>query len=361
MLGGMDGTSVVLEVDGKTGEMLAGYRQGLEVNGAILYSNDAGETWKPSQLGNTTATAITLSSASARLYATTASRTGIGLTASDDGGYTWRVAGELPDDAGTTAHDIAAGILAGSDELLLVGTRSGLWTSRDGGSAWWRVGGLPKGSAWRVAFGTEHGERLIYVAVVYGPNDGELLVSRDLVSWESRAAGVFRLDELGLSQPVFAIDEAAGGDAALLTDEGLTRVNMPIRQTVPGVPIGEEEGANASGEYVLRGAGDVSGRFLVQSQNSIYVSDDGQNWRKTLDGGFASLAASPSFESDGVALAGGFRDGVYRTSDRGETWTKVLENPADVTPCSGIAGIVLFSSSSEVVLLVPPTKGWEPF
>lgn len=353
VVGAVFGLGAIVEINGSNGVAVARYQQDFDANGALLFSEDGGVSWHASAPAKSKVTSIALSSDGSMLFGASAGAAGVSVQASFDAGVTWSELASLPIEAGTYPHDIAAGRFGQDSEALLVGTSNGLWVSKDAGQSWQHMGKLGTRSAWSLAVGEEHGITLAYVSMVSGPNQGELFSSADLETWERRGSGVFRLSEPGKGSPTFAVDDSTGGDGSLLANGRLNPVNLPIKQALPA-----DEVHPVSGEYILRAAGG-RGRYLVQSQTSILVTDDGQSWRKTLEGRFASLAASPSFDADGVAVAGGFRDGVYRTSDWGETWKKVLASPSDVTPCNGLAGIVLFVDEGRVVLLVPPTLVWK--
>jgi len=65
--------------------------------------------------------------------------------------------------------------------VVLVGTRAGLWASRDGGETWSIVSGLPYTNAFRLAV-TAGSNPMVFVSMVANPTDAALFSSSDLVT-----------------------------------------------------------------------------------------------------------------------------------------------------------------------------------
>ena len=90
------------------------------------------------------------------------------------------------------------------------------------------------------------------------------------------------------------------------------------------------------------------GVALAAARFSGRVADTGGN-----------LAAGPDFDSSGVILIGGFRTGLFRSSDGGSTWQKVLADPSSVVP--GINEVsVTFLYRDAAVATNPPSRYGAP-
>ncbi len=340
---------VFVELDALSGKPVASYQQDY-ANGAVLNSADAGVTWHPSDLADGAVRAVANDPIStSTTYAVAASTTGIEVYGSDDWGATWGRVGQLPVAAGTWPYDIEALVLPASKTPgLLVGTPSGLWLSTDRGTTWSQVAGLPAGPAWQVAAAGEESSPVVFVTVVPGPDEAVVYSSADLISWKEELQGAFRLSESLGGTSVLAIDETQPAEGTILGPGERDAVRLPATSNLPQ-------------DVVLRAAGRFGGTspVVAESPSGIYVLDaNGVTWRKTLDTSLASIALSPDFESSGIGLAGGFRTGIYRTSDGGRTWAHVVADPSAITPCSGEVSSILFLAKSNALAVCEPTLVW---
>jgi hypothetical protein len=72
-------------------------------------------------------------------------------------------------------------------------------------------------------------------------------------------------------------------------------------------------------------------------------------------------SASADFGTTGAAVAGGFRAGIYRTTDGGQTWVEVLHNPSDVVAGSGEIWTIRYLSQNAVVAINGGALTWQAF
>jgi photosystem II stability/assembly factor-like uncharacterized protein len=343
VVGSREGFSAFVDVDPKDGTALGTRSQDYGSDGAVLYSEDGGRTWRASTLAGVPVTDAA-GSPDGLLYATVASKEGIPVHVSADAGATWREFGRLPQAAGTWAHDIA---FFGPSKTVLVGTPEGLWASGTGDD-WQRVDGLPAGAAWSIA--TTQSE--VFVSVVRSPADAFLHSSPDLVHWVTREAGAFRLERTPDGRGVIAVDETSSTASLFGDPAGQGRATIPLpseRTSNPGAP--------AAG--ILRMGGDPRGALIAEGPAGLFVSQDGgERWKQTLDASLAGFGVSPAFATDGVVLAGGFRAGIYRSADGGRSWALVLDDPCAITRCSGTVSTILLLDASHAVAVIPPTLAW---
>jgi hypothetical protein len=196
------------------------------------------------------------------------------------------------------------------DGVVFVGTRThGLWRTEDAGARWWNV--LPHpGPTASIAVSPEF-ER-----------DGTVLVS-------SFDGGVWRSVDGGASfgsvafPPAWALLAPTPEPDVFLaaTADGLWRsrdagVGFAPVAGAPAGPIDAVAWAGASTVYVsARGAG-------------LSRSDDGGVRFVPLDGApaFAELVPSPAHDDDGTVF-GAAQDHVWRSTDRGATWTLADPDP----------------------------------
>lgn len=352
VLGSSSGRATVVEVDPVTGHVGSEHKQDYAPNGAVLVSSDGGLTWSPSSLvARATGDITSDPSNPSKLFEAVASYSGIEVHTSSDYGSTWTLAGVMPLEAESWPYGIAA-VSGEGGVVLLVGTHTGLWRSDDLGKSWSPMDALPAGPAWQVSAveASDHSRFRVAVSVVWSPEKATLYDTTNLKTWSEEAEGVYRLSEL-TNDEILAIDENNSQEGRLL--------GLLDKRSVP-LP-GTDDQRNNPGDAILRAAGaaDPGSRMLVGSPSGVAVSDDGGlTWSTSLVENIGSLGVSPSFDDDGVAVAGGFHSGIFRTVDGGLNWSRVVESPTDLVPCSGIVSNVLFLDSSHVVAVISPTLEW---
>ncbi|MDY6877750.1 MAG: hypothetical protein SWK90_16330, partial [Chloroflexota bacterium] len=331
----------IVSLDATTGAVLAA-RSLAFGSGGILYSSDTGQTWHASDLTGRMVNAIAADPMMEdQAYATTTQDGQIAIYQTRDGGKTWTLNSTLPDAAGDWPYSSCAVADPSQTTLLFVGTASGLWGSAEG-REWSLVSGLPEGpKQWLAAAQSEAGYRL-FVSITAGEHRG-LYVSTDLSSWVRLADGTYRLSESFDRQTVLATDEQRAGQALLLSIDGEADTKVP--------------------EPVLHAAGDFKGSAptILHSPSSGVGRWFRQVEKWTLTTPVASLAAARDFPTSQVTIAGGFRTGIYRTTDAGQTWHQVLANPSRILRGSGEIVGIAFLSPTTVIAINGGELTWRDF
>ncbi|MCL4488161.1 MAG: glycoside hydrolase [Chloroflexi bacterium] len=347
--GSHDSMSAVGIVDAKTHKVLSYQLYTTGLNGAILYSTDAGETWQASDLTGHLVSSITPNPLVQRsAFASVANRGLIEVFETQNGGKNWSAIGKLPAEGGYWAYSTASIPNPGesASAVILVGTPSGLWISTNNASSWERIGELPAGPPqWTAALGTSQ----ILVSITAGPNTG-LYLSKDLHSWTRVADGVYRLSRSNDRESVLAIEaHEESGDAILFDGRGSSKIKTPPR--------------------TLRAAGDFirGSHLLAQTPGTLskgLQSQSGQGerqWTRVSSGTFASISVPPDYSSSKVVLQGGFRTGVFRSADEGESWKQVL-SPKDLHALgTGEISDIEYLTDRNVVLVNGGDFTWTEF
>lgn len=344
VLGAVDLRPARLQLDPLDGTLLSAQVYTYAPLGGVLVSSDAGQTWQASTLQGRMVTALASDPLQeSRAYAVTAGQEFISIYQTEDGGTTWQRLTDLPPQAGDWPYDLLA-LRDRTDVLtLLVGTWNGLWASSAGGE-WARAEGLPQGPAQWLASIRSGDESRSFVSVSTGKGRG-LYRADDLAHWTRISENVYRLSASFDRQSVLAASETRPGEGLRLGLYDETPVPLP------GV--------------VLQAAGDFQGAapvlFHSPDSGSGASSRLGLAAQWTLSAPVASLAASPDFPADRLALAGGFRSGIFHTTDGGEHWERVLDDPSSVLPGSGEIYDILFLSPAAVIAVNGGQITWQDF
>jgi hypothetical protein len=336
----------IVILDPETGQIEAQYYTVAPLGG-ILYSADAGKSWHASSLTGQMINAIAKDLSKQDVaYAITTQVGGLYLYQSEDGGQKWTAKGKLPAEAGEWAYSLTVVSNLNGITYLLVGTTSGLWSST-GGNDWNLISGLPAGPTQWLAV-LQDGETVkVFITLVTGPNAGSLYSSTDLASWTKEVGGVFRLSQSFDYKAVAATNEEQD-QALLFTVKERSTLKVPLLTLrLAGDFIG-------TGPTVLDGG--ENGKTLRGDKKA-----DNPNWENTLSAGLASLAASPDLPNNPVLLAGGFRTGIYRSSDGGNVWENVLPNPSLIVPGNDDIYSILFLSNERVIAINGGEFAWTGF
>lgn len=332
-----------IRLDPHTGAVLSSQIYTYAPSGGILYSTDSGQSWKASTLREKMVIALSPDPRQEkRAYAVAAEKESIVLSQSGDSGKTWQLMGHLPQQAGSWPFDLLAFADPSGQVSLLVGTWNGLWISKDGQN-WSQVAGLPDGPAqWLAAIQSKRGHRFL-VSISSGKNRG-LYSSRDLTQWTKVEENVYRLSGSFDGQMVLATSEEKI-DQGLVFNLGSERV-----VSLPGPAL------TAAGDFEGRGS------MLLRSPSGLSVAQGIEHpVRWTLSVPVSSLAASPDFLTSQRAIAGGFRSGIYRTTDGGKHWEQVLAKPSDIVQGTNEIYEVVFLSPTTVIAINGGELTWQDF
>ena len=334
---GLERAPAMATLDLETGQIEAQYYT-VAPTGGILFSPDAGSTWQSSNLINQMILGLARHPENPEVaYAVAVHPDSLVLFETTNSGMTWFSKGYLPAEAGNWAYGVRAVNVAnehGRQTYLLVGTRTGLWVST-GENDWKRSPGLPVTASGPLAVIQEdQGVRIF--CVVSGPElyKSTIYSSRDLIDWTIEVeSGVFRLSESYNQKYIAVTDEFQ--EFALL-------FNKDRNKDILKVPLG-----------TLRLAGDFSGhgRLLLDGpENGLHVNESGRvdstDWMSVLPESLGSIAVSPDQSS---MLAGGFRTGIFRSTNGGDTWEKILDDPSLIVAGSNEIPSILFLTNENVI------------
>ncbi len=290
----------VIAVDPRDGRSIY-----LRTRGGVFRSRDAGATWQMLAGGIQTESVNTLlfDSHSSRIYAATSGR---GVFASDDDGASWQnLNAGLP-------QGVAALSLAQIDaQTLLAGTQNGIYITRDAGKSW---------SATSDSLGAPQVHALAL------DQTGALLAATEDGLFRSDASGAFaRIGSDAMRVPVLSVATAPSNPKTIYA--GTFRRGIFV---------------SADGGTSWNPAGDIfSGRLspaglAVDPQNDqnvfarvlferVYKSTDGGDaWHAVWTGmpDDAEVETMSIAPSDPRQMFAGTNDGLYSSSNAGESWTR---------------------------------------
>lgn len=332
--------------------------------GLLLFSNDDGQSWIP--LANAAITAIAPSPAFARDRTIWGVFGQQGLMRSTDGGVTWQSAQRgLP----ALVQANSSLVLSADAALLLMRNPPQLYRTSDGGESWQisQAAFITQTSALALAgqtvwLGTQHGQVLTasldalawarvavtlrgqLEALALSPafnRDGTLYVAgKESGVWASydggktwqdtgfpaREAGSGRM-HLAIS-PDFARDRtvfaATGSQVYRSTDAGNTWQILPVG---PGnvFPLNDlDVSPNYARDRTLMIAGDYRAPTVLRS------TDGGEMWQADASGlpasgGLSHLTFSPNYAADRGVYVWTESEGLYRSGDGGQSWSRVYK------------------------------------
>jgi len=344
---------------GASQTLYAGVRASPDAPGDVYRSTDGGETWQLLETGipdSWNGQSLTISalefavdgSVLAGLYYGHEAGGGA-VYRSTDGGETWQLL-----QGGLESYSVFALATVPSGSLTVyVGTNGGLWQLEvpQGGPAepgTWESNGPRGGRAQALA--VSPGFTLDGVALA-----GEYLYGRH---GEEYGLGIFRSSDSGQTWQSSSAGTEGIWSAAAVHDFAFSPDFVTDRTVFAATWGGlfKSTDGGAQWDWIFFGlpgsvtavavAPDypVSRHVLASSGwSGLYVSGDGgRHWIKDLSvWATADLAYSPEFAVDGVAFAAGSR--LYRTADRGLSWTEVLTQGISslaVSPAFGVDGTV---------------------
>lgn len=340
LIGSYQDNTAIVRMDPALGTLLSSIYQNY-TSGGILYSSDAGKTWQASSLVGPVNAIAADPQVERRGFAVGPRDGKIQVYQTMDGGRTWSTLGALPHQAGVWPFSTIAVVDVEENTILLVGTRTGLWSSADG-YTWSLTPNLPAGAAqWLGSVQSEGGCR-VFTSITTGENQG-IYSSFNLHDWSRLAEGIYRLSESYDKRIVLAVDEQDPQEAILMDWEGQKPVALP--------------------EPAIRAAGDFSNpdSMAIQVPNRGVGQISNGSFHRTLSTSIASLAAAKDYPQSRIALAGGFRTGIFRTNDAGKTWQQVVAYPSAILPGSDEIVGITFLSFTDVVAINGGRLEWTDF
>lgn len=342
VIGAYAGYPAKVDIDATTGEPIGASAYTFDANtGGVIASDDGGVSWhKTSSTGGAFMGIAPMTGEDNTAFTTHPTVQGIEVWQTVDAGSSWKPASTLPPSAGNWAYGIVAANLPHLGQVVVVGTTSGLWMSKDGRSNWTQVP-IPSGPPqWLTKVATGHGEQLL-VAISAGSSQG-VYASSDLTDWKQVLKGSYRISDSDDPATTVVVGELDPTQHYLLTGGGVAMaLNAPEGTMRAVLPTG--------GEAVL-----------TETPSDVYTLIGGE-WRSTLQGRMTDISASPNVKADRVVLAASWGTGIYRSADSGRTWVHVLPSVSKICDGSGEIFALTFLSPKHVLAIVGGTPKWNPF
>ena len=247
-----------------------------------------------------------------------------GIYKSTDGGANWSASGDgLP--VGIQVTGLVASPHYAVDRTVFAVTEGGgIYRSTDGGATWEAVSSdwLPTSYLYGLAISPNYADDRTVFAGTWG--SGVFKSTDSGATWTGVNQGLTNVWVFALVRsPNFASDHTvfAGTWNGIYksTDGGMTWSNLAFKgQWIQALAISP----NFASDHTI---------FAGASYGVIKSINGGASWWTCLDGvNVKALAISPNYVNDRTVFAGTWGHGVYRTWDRGNTWTQVntgITNP----------------------------------
>lgn len=313
-----------IEIDAESGGLLSRERYLLDNSGGVLVSDDAGVTWRASDLRGPV---FAVNADAQGAQAVRESADGLTLWTTSDG-HAWIRVSDLPASPGAHAYSIARL----DNGAVLVGTTEGVLRSQNSGQSW--TAELSGPVQYLAAL---RGGRAA-ASVSAGAGVG-LYTSESTGRW-SAAGAASRLVQL------------AAGQAAIVDDRTL------MARVIDGTPGSVRLGVPKRALRLARAGTDW---LAATPEGVLRSSDAGLTWSATLVANNASLFVASDGWSGGLALAGGFRSPTYRSIDGGRTWIVALRNAADVIPGGNEVIYIGALGAGSLIAVEGGAQSWQPY
>ncbi len=307
VMGEFDGMPAKLDIDATTGTVISSEVYTYSGSGSILFSSDAGQTWRCSNVIGTMITAIKVHPWLRNIvYAASIEYNVNSFMVSYDFGATWSTVSQIPpQEFYPWIYDIV--VLPGSPDQIVVGGTYDLWVSTDGGSSWSTPTNLPQGLHGDMELLGARGNQRLVVSF----NSG-VYATADLVTWTK------------LHEPSLLSQSSTGEEIAAMQESTAVVIDS-TRQVTFSIP---------SDARRLAGIFDPPTPNLTiaaapGSVYEVYSVAGGVQWSTTLQDRLGVIiAVAPGFpNSSPVILAGG--KAIYRKITGTGQWATVLSDPSD--------------------------------
>ena len=289
------------------------------LEGGVFRSADGGDTWGQADLGGRQVNVSSLEvSPDFRKDGLAFTGTMLdGVFRSKDRGATWEACNfGLLD---LKIQDLSASPAFGRDETVFAATTTGVFRSQNGGRSWREVG-FPSSAA---------PVQCLSCSPSYA-EDGTLFAGTE-------ASGIYVSNDRGQTWQAFGEALASGCINAMEFSPNFIEDRTILAASDSGIYVSRDTGTSWLRCAELPGAlclalsqsFQTDGAALIGLPRAgLYRSADGlESWQpanRGLSGRvLAGLALSPEFVADGRLIVFGRNEGVFRSADRGVTWTDV--------------------------------------
>ncbi len=235
---------------------------------------------------------------------------GRGILRSTDLGISWELVGN------GLATTIIRSLAVNESDEIFVGTFGGhvVQRSDDGGDTWVDSGeGLAAQGVWNVSIAPDG----TYYA---GARSEGIFVSTDGRNWEARTSPYTTVSGFAFSE----------GTVLAATKVGLLNLEGESDWSLEGIPYSRVNALHLNGDRLLAG---------LHLGGVHYSDDDGRSWTPSTLNNEAILAFAE--DTAGNVFAGTLGSGIFRSSDRGESWEQIWKtirvvNQIDIDRQGGI-------------------------
>jgi photosystem II stability/assembly factor-like uncharacterized protein len=320
---------------------------GTQVEG-VYASTDDGLTWTPRNAGIETLEVTTIVGQPGHLFAGTF---GGGVFRSVDDGQTW-----LPP---SNAADLAVTAMVAESPYLLAGTiDEGVYRSSDGGETWTQTlpgftsiqamclsGDTILASTYGYTYGsTDGGATWFYVNALEGAGVWSYFCQDSLIV-AGAVNQIFKSTDYGNTFTTIDLNFSFG----VVNIYSITRTGNTffMATSYDGIYQSTDEGLTWS--PANQGMGPKDARAVVVSESSTLIAgthyvgvyrsiDLGLSWSKSVTG-FPAGSSILTLLTTGPSVYAGTRDGIYRTDDHGDSWTKLSAAGNDTINYSTVRGL----------------------